>query len=127
MIDAVPSLIAATGLGTEELVRYLRRTGWTLRPSRVEGIEIAAKLLPNADAPVEFIVPTVPGFQDERRRIADALRTIAAVEGRTETDIADDIRAYVDRPDPAIPDGHGIVVRIAAGLARLIASIAPRS
>src|ERR1043166_2736746 len=77
---------------TAELLAYLIAHGWTARPSRVDGISIVSKKIRGADRPAEFILPVKPGFDDEHRRIADALRTIAAVEGRSVARVADDIR-----------------------------------
>ena len=40
MVDAGPSLFAAEGLPASALATYLRSAGWSLRPSRVEGVSI---------------------------------------------------------------------------------------
>ncbi|MBK5962284.1 hypothetical protein CCR97_29445 [Rhodoplanes elegans] len=74
------------------IVAYLRATGWTLRPSRMSGISIASKQLEGADGPVELILPETPGFSDEQRRVADALRTVEVVEERPLDEIVRDIR-----------------------------------
>jgi hypothetical protein len=71
---------------------YLLQKRWSGRPSRVDGISIFTKAVEGADEPVEFILPVVPGFTDERLRIADALRTVAAVEDRSVDAVADEIR-----------------------------------
>jgi len=92
IIDAGPSLAAAVGLSGPDVANYLRRTGWVVQPSRVEGVSISSKRLPGLDEPVEFILPMKPGFDDEQRRIADALRTLQGVERRPLALIADDIR-----------------------------------
>ena len=88
MIDAGPSLQSAEGLSGTELLTYLLANGWTARPSRVDGISILSKDVPGADEPAEFILPVKPGFEDEHRRVADALRTVAAIESRSEASVA---------------------------------------
>ena len=93
MIDAGPSLRAAEGLPAPVLASYLRSVGWSARPSRVSGVTILSKMLPGADEPIHIILPEKPGFSDEQRRVADALRTIEVVEERPMTQIADDARA----------------------------------
>jgi hypothetical protein len=97
MIDAGPSLRAAEGLPAAALLTYLRSNGWTAEPSRVEGIAILSKMLPGAKEPVIFILPEGPGFGDEQRRVADALRTIEAVEERPMSIIVDDVRKLAGR------------------------------
>jgi hypothetical protein len=97
MIDAGPSLRAAEGLPAGVLLNYLRSKGWTAKPSRVEGIAILSKMLPGAKEPVIFILPEVPGFGDEQRRVADALRTIEAVERRPMSTIVDDAHRLAGR------------------------------
>jgi hypothetical protein len=92
MIDAGPSLRAAEKLPASALLTYLRTTGWMVRPSRVKGISILSKTFPEAEEPIQFILPDVPGFTDEQRRVADALRTIEAVEERPLQSIVDDVR-----------------------------------
>jgi hypothetical protein len=80
MIDATASLRAAEQLPAEALIEYLRATGWSSRPSRVKGIAIFSKRIPGADNPVQFILPVEPKFPEEKRRVADALRTLAQIE-----------------------------------------------
>jgi hypothetical protein len=93
MIDAGPSLQAAERISAPALIRYLAATGWASRPSHVTGISIYSKDISGVDQPIDFILPTESGFSDEQRRVADALRTIAAVEGRSLADIVDDARS----------------------------------
>jgi hypothetical protein len=100
MIDAGPSLQAAERISAPGLIRYLGATGWNARPSRVPGISIFSKQVAGADQPILFILPTISGFSDEIRRIADALRAVAAVEGRSLFEVVDDIRSRV------APAGH---------------------
>jgi len=95
MIDANPSLEAAEGLTGAGLLDYLVANGWTAQPSRIDGISILSKDVPGADRPVEFILPVKPGWEEEQRRVADALRTIAAVERRSLAEIADDVRSIM--------------------------------
>ena len=92
MIDAGPSLDAAERVSATGLIRYLGATGWNARPSRVPGISIFSKQAAGFDQPILFILPTVSGFSDETRRIADALRAVSAVEGRSLVQLVDDIR-----------------------------------
>jgi DNA-binding phage protein len=75
MIDAGPSYQAAEGLSAAELSTYLVACGWSARPSRVDGISIFSNDIRGASQAVEFILPVKPGFDDEQRRIADALRS----------------------------------------------------
>jgi hypothetical protein len=97
MIDAGPSLLAAEGLPASALTIYLRSTGWDVRPSRVDGIVILSKMLPAADGPVEFVLPVAPGFGDEKRRVADALRSIQVIEERSFGEILSDVWQAVER------------------------------
>jgi len=98
VIDAGPSLRAAEGLTGSAFATYLLQKLWSGRPSRVEGISIFAKAVEGADEPVEFILPVVPGFTDERLRIADALRTVATVEDRSVGAVADEVRQVANTP-----------------------------
>ena len=92
MIDAGPSLEAAKGLTGAKLLGYLLAKGWTARPSRIDGISILSKEVPGADEPVLFILPVKPGWEEEERRVADALRTLEAVERRPMSRIVADVR-----------------------------------
>ena len=96
MIDAGPSLRAAEGLSGTTLLTYLVKRGWSVRPSRVDGVSILSKDVPGAHEPAQFILPVQSGFEDELRRVADALTTIAQVEGRTEASVAEDANQIVD-------------------------------
>ena len=99
MIDAGPSLEAAEGLAATALLNYLLTKGWAARPSRIDGISIVSKDVPGADGPAEFILPIEPGWEEEHRRVADALRTVSAVEGRPMTRIADEARTLAHADD----------------------------
>jgi len=92
MIDALPSLKAAEGLSGSEVAAYLLRKGWAASPSRVKGFSIFSKDVDGADEPIEIILPVTRGFDEECRRIADALRTIGGVEGRPVSVVAHEIR-----------------------------------
>jgi len=92
MIGARPSLEAAKGLAGTQLLNYLLTRGWSARPSRIDGISIVSKNVPGADGPAEFILPVEPGWEEEQRRVADALRTVSAIEGRPMRSIVDDAR-----------------------------------
>jgi hypothetical protein len=100
MIDAGPSLKAADGLRGSAVSAYLSQTGWRTRPSRVDGISIFSRELPGLDEPVEFILPVTGDFDEEHRRIADALRTLEGVEKRSLFVIADDIRKLSSNAEP---------------------------
>jgi xanthine dehydrogenase YagT iron-sulfur-binding subunit len=111
MIDVGPSLHTATGIRASDVVKYLESTGWTVRASRVKGIAIFSRTLPGADEPVHILLPTLPGFEEEHRRVADALRTIEAVEERPILTIIDQIfasqswREVTTEPLPRKTDG----------------------
>jgi hypothetical protein len=56
--------------------------------------------------PILFILPTEPGEPDEVLRKADALRTLAGVEGRDVRDVAKDIARFGDyEPATAVAGG----------------------
>jgi hypothetical protein len=101
MIDASASLEAAGRLKRSDLVTYLTRTGWTMHRSRVQGICIFSKPPDASSEPIEFILPVIDGFSDEIRRIADALRTIGALEGRAINTIVSEIKQLVVGTSPA--------------------------
>jgi hypothetical protein len=92
MIDAGPSLQAATMLSAAAMASYLRSTGWQVLPSRIVGLAILSKTLPDADEPIHIVLPEVLGLDDERRRVADALRTLEVVEERPIQSIVDEVR-----------------------------------
>ena len=95
MMDATASLQLAERMSAATLIKYLRATGWSSRPSRVEGIAIFSKRISGAENPVQFILPIEPTFPDEQRRVADALRTISQIEGCSEAQIADEVRQAI--------------------------------
>src|SRR5215467_12209803 len=95
MIDAEPSLRVAKGLTGSALATYLLQRDWSARPSRVKGISILSKDVIGSDQTVEFILPIGDGFTDEQLRIADALRSVATVEGRSVEAVANDVRQHV--------------------------------
>jgi len=92
MIDAAPSLQAAAMLSAAALAGYLRSTGWEVLPSGIVGMTIHSKTLPEADEAIRIVLPNVHGLDDERRRVADALRTLEAVEERPIQSIVDEVR-----------------------------------
>jgi hypothetical protein len=104
MIDATASLRAAERISAATLIDYLRARGWSSRPSRVEGIAIFSKRLPGADNPLQFILPIEPAFSDEQRRVADAIRTIAQIEGCSEAQIAEKVQQIADQRISAVDD-----------------------
>jgi hypothetical protein len=106
MIDAAPSLQAAKGISGSDLLSYLEAEGWTATPSKVEGIMILSREIPGADQRAEFIVPAKAGFNDEVRRVADALRTVSQIEGCPEAWIAEKVVQFADRKRAASEDPH---------------------
>lgn len=104
MIDAGPSLEAAKGLPAADLLHYLLQSGWTARPSRVEGISIVSKDDAGFDKPILFILPVTPGWEDEQRRVADALRTVEAIEQRPMASIVNDVHALARRGNASDAD-----------------------
>jgi hypothetical protein len=92
MIDAGPSLDAAEGVSGAALQTYLIANGWTARLSRVPGVFILSKRTSESDQVVEVLLPATRVFGDEQRRVADALRSVAAMEGRSEGRISEDVR-----------------------------------
>jgi Zn-dependent peptidase ImmA (M78 family) len=105
MIDASPSLEAAKGISGRDLLAYLNAQGWTAQPSKVDGIMILSKKVGEPDQRAEFIVPIKAGFSDEEKRIADALRAIAQIQGRSEAQIAESIKQQASGPKPSEPSG----------------------
>jgi hypothetical protein len=88
MIDASRSLELAGKINSQRLLDYLLHLGWTIEHSAVEGWAILSTSIPGTGDQVELLFPVRPGFPDERRRVADALRVAAALESTTEDDIA---------------------------------------
>ena len=97
MIDATASLRAAEQISTSALIAYLRATGWSSRPSRVEGVEIFSKQIVGASDPVQFILPVKPAFTDELQRVANALRTVALIEGCSEEQVVESVGQAIRR------------------------------
>src|SRR5262245_809774 len=102
MIDSSPRLRAAARLSAAALANYLKSTGWTVRPSRVEGVSIFSKRLFGANEPVHVLLPELPAIEEEHH-IADALRTIETVEGRPIWTIVDQIAG---NPSSRVVSGH---------------------
>ncbi len=100
MIDAIPSLCAAERLPARVLGTYLRSTGWMAQASRVAGFTIFSRTIPDADEPILFVLPEEGGFSEGQRRVADALRTIAAIEERSLDEIVRDAWAERNREHP---------------------------
>jgi aryl-alcohol dehydrogenase-like predicted oxidoreductase len=96
MIDTSSSLEAAKGISGRDLLAYLDAEGWTAKPSKVDGMMILSKQLSESHERAEFIVPIKRGFRDEERRIADALRTIAQIQGRSAAQIARSVKQAAD-------------------------------
>jgi hypothetical protein len=97
MIDAEPSLRAATGVRLDRLQTYLAKAGWEAQGSR-HGLSLLAKPLSGGSS-VEVVLPaTSAASQEVTRRVADVLRTIASLEGRSVFDIADEIGAPTLKP-----------------------------
>jgi Zn-dependent peptidase ImmA (M78 family) len=111
MIDASPSLEAAKGISGKDLFAYLNAEGWTAAPSKVDGIMILSKEIPGSDQRAEFIIPIKTGFNDEEKRVADALRTIAQIQGRSEVQIAESVQQASgnSRFPEVLAHVHGII------------------
>jgi len=92
MIDATASLKLAEQVAVLELVRYLLATGWSSRPSRVAGVEIFSKRIPKAADPIQFVLHVEAGSAEDGRRVADALRTVAELEGCSVDQIAEKVQ-----------------------------------
>ena len=95
MIDATASLQAAQHISATALVKYLHEAGWSSRSSRVQGVDIFSKQTLGVADPVQFILPIDPRYPDQERRIADALRTIAQIEGRSLTEVTERIQQAI--------------------------------
>jgi hypothetical protein len=67
---------------------------------------ILSREIPGADQRAEFIVPAKAGFNDEVRRVADALRTVSQIEGCLEARIAEKVVQFADRKSAASEDSH---------------------
>jgi len=100
MIDSGASLRAATGIQLDALEAYLVNAGWQSRESK-HGLSLFTKPISNGDASVEVFLPAIAQGEEVVRRVADALRTIASLEGRSVFDVADAIGASTLKP--AIP------------------------
>jgi hypothetical protein len=98
MIDAQPSVEAAARLTRSAVANYLIATGWESRPTKIGGMSMFSKWPSDASRPVELILPVVPGFTDESRRIADALRALEGLEGRALTLVVDEIHQLAGQP-----------------------------
>ena len=118
MIDAEPSLDAAKGLNGRTFLTYLAGKGWTARPSRVQGVVIVSKRPRGYAEDVEILLPVVRQFGDELKRFADALRTVAAVEGRSEASISGDVRVLGDEGRTAQARSHKARPRSTTGQKR---------
>jgi RNA polymerase sigma factor (sigma-70 family) len=116
MIDATASLRAAEQISAATLIDYLRASGWSSRPSRVEGIAIFSKHMPGADNPVQFILPVEPALPEERLRVADALRTISRIERCSEAEVANEVRQTTKE---RVSDADKIVANLPTHLATL--------
>lgn len=109
MMDATASLEAAAHLSAPALGDYLKHAGWTSQLSRAKGMIIYARTFPGADEPIRILLPESSGMHEERRRVADALRTIEVVEERPILTIVDDIREIARRRSSAAARGRGAI------------------
>jgi hypothetical protein len=99
MIDATLGNAAADEISGTELAAYLTRHGWTLTPSKVDGVSLAWYSAGMAK-PFFVTVPQDDRFVDYRSGLAAVLRTLAAIEKRPENEIARSISEFA-RHDPA--------------------------
>jgi len=72
------------------------------------GVLVFSKALPGADEPVHILLPELSGVEEEHYRIADALRTIEAVEERPLLTIVDQICGNPSKEVVAEPMPIGI-------------------
>jgi hypothetical protein len=93
MIDERPSLEAAAKVSRSDLSAYLRSTGWHPSSSGSKRSSVFSIDVPGADETIYLLLPGLSGAGDERRRIADALRTLAALEERDVVEISQQINA----------------------------------
>lgn len=116
MIDATPSLEGAARLSASAVASYLKSTGWAVQPSLVGGVAIFSKSLPGADEQIHIVLPELSGIEDERRRVADALRTIEATEERPLLTIIEEIYQASGKSNPSrntgSPNGRYLVTSI---------------
>jgi len=108
MMDATASLRLAEQIPAAKLVEYLRVTGWSSRPSRVDGIAIFSKQVSGARNPLQFILPVEPSFSEEQRRVAGALRTISQIEGCSEAQIANEVQQTGRESDAQSPHDSNV-------------------
>jgi hypothetical protein len=95
MINRQPSLEGARKVSLSHLTAYLLARGW--RESDSGQGAIFSIDLPGADQTISVLLSNRAGSDDEQRRIADALETLAAVEERTIAEIAQEIANSGDR------------------------------
>ena len=99
MIDAGPSLRAAARVKLDDLQSFLRVTGWQVLESR--DLSLFEKSAVGGDD-IEIVLPATPATADDTtRRVADALRTIGSLEGRSVFEVAEEIAARA--PKAAVP------------------------
>ena len=92
MIDATSSQEAARGLSGGEFAAYLAARGWRSLGSRVEEMLFLSKRFEPSGETAELVLPLDDAGADYNLRIADALRTVAGVEGRDVFAVANEIR-----------------------------------
>jgi cold shock protein len=103
VIDASPSLSAARLVDGSAIVNYLSQTGWTIRRSKIPSVVIARQRQ-KAQAGIFFVLPLDDKIDDSLERRADALRTIAAVEGRPVDEVVQAIKSNVRPSVPQIKE-----------------------
>ena len=106
-IELCPSSQTARTVSTTELAKYLQSTGWAVRPSDVKGVSVFSKTVLGVDEPVHIWLPKLQGVGEDYRRIADALRTIAAVEERPILTIVDQISGNLNKGKEAADSNVG--------------------
>jgi hypothetical protein len=80
MIDEQPSLAAAEKVSLSDLTKYLLASGWKMSSSKMKDRSIFSIILSGSDHVVQVLLPTSKRSDDDRRRMADALRTLSALE-----------------------------------------------
>jgi hypothetical protein len=81
---------AAEGLSGRAMADYLIAKGWNARQSRVKDFLIFTWPTGSDPEGILLVLPVASGIDEEHLRVADALRTVGAVEGRDVFAVAND-------------------------------------
>lgn len=105
MIDAGPSMRAAAGLSGRAMADYLIAKGWRVRHSRIKEFLIFTWPTESNPEGILLVLPVAPGIDEEHLRVADALRTVGAVEGRDVFAVARDALRFEPSAPPVFATG----------------------